>query len=149
MSLLITRLGPGDGDRALKNCSLFRNMRGETANLSDFLADRSCILVTAEADGRQAGQVLGYILRRWDPQPPKLFLYSIDVLEEFRRRGIARQMIREFNKIGSESGCGEAFVLTCESNEPAMRLYESTGGSRTFPDDVMFQWDLSPTPDSS
>jgi len=117
-------------------------MEGGHENLHEFLGDPNCVLVTAEIDGRPVGQILGHILRRWDSGKPMLFLYSIDVLGEYRKIGIGSELIREFNRIGAEAGCGESFVLTEESNTAAMNLYHSAGGTRVFPDEVMFVWNL-------
>lgn len=142
MNLAITRLGPEDTGRAADNCRLFWDMDHADRNLEAYLNDPKCILLVAEADGRPAGQIIGYILRRWDSKQPILFLYSIDVAESLRRRGVARALIKEFLRIGRESGCGKSFVFTNESNTPAMKLYRIAGGNRIYQDDVMFQWDL-------
>ncbi|MBN1550207.1 GNAT family N-acetyltransferase [bacterium] len=141
-NLTIKRMGPEDLEQARDNCTLFWKMNHAIANLKAFLADPGCILLTAEIDGNPAGQVTGYILRRWDSKKPKLFLYSIDVLESHRRKGVARQLITEFRRIGKEAGCGAAFVFTNASNIPAMLLYQYSGGVRTYSDDVMFEWSL-------
>ncbi len=71
-----------------------------------------------------------------------LFLFSLDVAENHRRKGIATALIKAFKQIGKDLGCAEAFVFTSARNSPAMGLYESTGGTRTNPDDVMFEYEL-------
>ena len=92
-------------------------------------------------DAELVGQVIGYILDRWDADEPMLFLYSIDVVESYRRQGIGKALIQAFRELGRVRGCSELFVFTHESNFPAMRLYESTGGKRASPDAVMFEYD--------
>ena len=124
----------------MDNCALFWQMPPSPDKLRQFLADDRNILIVAEANGKPVGQVLGYILQSWDTRAPKLFLYSMDVVESHRRRGIGRRLIESFREAGRQSGCGEMFVFTNASNEPAMRLYKKLGGTRTNLDDVMFEW---------
>jgi ribosomal protein S18 acetylase RimI-like enzyme len=143
MNLTIARLGPLDVARAQTNCALFSNMKDASANLATYLADPLCILLVAEVDGEPVGQIVGHVLKRWDSKSPMLFLYSVDVVESHRRKGIARGMIQEFLRIGREAGCGSSFVFTNESNGPAMEMYQSLGGIRTNPDDVMFEWEMN------
>jgi len=140
MKLIISRLSSNDLDRAYANCSLFWDMSAANINLKDYLADKNCILLVAEVDGEPSGQIVGHILKRWDSKKPLLFLYSIDVVESKRRKGIARKLIEEFLRIGRKSGCGKSFVFTNESNIPAMETYLALGGTRTNIDDVMFEW---------
>lgn len=142
MNLTIARLGPEDAARAQANCALFWDMNDASANLAAYLADPSCILLVAEVDGEPAGQIVGHILKRWDSKSPMLFLFSIDVVESHRRKGLARGLIKEFLRIGAEAGCGTSFVFTNESNSPAMEMYQALGGTRTNPDDVTFGWKL-------
>ena len=140
MNLTITRLGPEDLNRAAANCALFWDMFDFPQRLEEFLRDKSNILLVAEVDGKPVGQVLGYILKRWDAKPSKLFLYSIDVLESHRLRGIGRNLIDRFRQIGRECGCTITFVITNESNLPAMGLYQTTGAKRNDLDDVVLEW---------
>ncbi|HOP26872.1 MAG TPA: GNAT family N-acetyltransferase [Candidatus Sabulitectum sp.] len=138
----IARLGAENLGKAEENCRLFWKMAGARPDLKEFLEDPQCIMLAAEVGGEHAGQIVGYILRRWDEKPPMLFLYSIDVAERFRRNGVARRLVREFLRLGKEQGCGTSFVMTNEGNVPAMELYRSAGGIRANQDDVLFQWKL-------
>ena len=109
--------------------------------ISKFLEDDNHVLVVAEICKKPIGQAVGYVLKRWDAKPSKLFLYSIDVIETHRRQGIGRQLIEAFRQIGRESGCGSTFVPTSEWNIPAVRLYEASDGKRTTASDaVTFEW---------
>ena len=119
-------------------------MKGEEANLLRFLEDPGCLMLAATVDGEPAGQIIGHILRRWDSAAPMLLLYSIDVSEKFRRQGIGKQLIAEFNRIARDEGCSETFVLTDETNTPAINLYHSSDGIRVFPDQVMYIWNHDP-----
>ena len=140
MSVTISRLGEQDLERAADNCTLFWQMSASQENLRQFLRDNRNILIVAEANDQPVGQALGYILQGWDARAPKLFLYSVDVVESHRRRGVGRRLIESFREVGRQSGCEEMFVFTNVANQPAMRFYESLGGTRSNPDDVMFEW---------
>jgi len=142
MNLIIRRLGPEDAAVAQTNCALFWDMGSAERNLNGFLADPNCILLVGEIDGEPAGQIVGHILKRWDTKRPMLFLYSIDVAESHRRKSVARGLIEKFLHLGRKAGCKSSFVFTNESNVPAMQLYKALGGTRTHPDDVMFEWKL-------
>jgi ribosomal protein S18 acetylase RimI-like enzyme len=118
---VIRRLGPEDEDvvRALAT------REPHTALLTD---PRTIFLVAFE-EGEPAGFVLAYELLRRHGDPTSLFVYEVDVAEAFRRRGIARELLRALAKIAAERGIRRGFVLTERSNEPAMRLYEAAGGA--------------------
>ena len=141
MNLTVSRLGPADADRARTNCAQFWDMSAASDNLKAYLADPNCILLVADVDGQPAGQIVGHILKRWDSKKPMLFLFSIDVAESHRRQGVARGLIAEFRRVGKTAGCGGSFVFTNEANTPAMKMYQALGGTRTNPDDVMFEWE--------
>jgi len=138
----VSRMLPEDVERARANCALFWEMGSSDDQLRGFLADAHNILLLAEVERQPVGQLVGYVLQRWDVEKPMLFLFSMDVVASHRRRGIGRQLIRRFQQIGLETGCGSAFVVTNASNIPALRMYEALGGTRTNLDDVMFEWGL-------
>ena len=72
----------------------------------------------------------------------QLFIYSIDVLEAFQRKGIGKALIYEFLKHLDEE-FHNAFVLTNRDNISAMKLYQSTGAEITISDEgetILFRW---------
>lgn len=123
----IRRLGPGDEDvvRALATREPHTELLGD---------DRTHFL--AAFDGEEpVGFAFGYVLPRRHGAPTTLFVYEVDVHERYRRRGIAKELMR---RLGEESGAGEGFVLTEPDNEAANALYRSLGG---VPAEVV-QWDF-------
>lgn len=56
-----------------------------------------------------------------------MFLYEIAVLPEFRRHGIAGELIRWLLDFCRERGFEEVFVFTDPAYEAAAKLYQSTG----------------------
>jgi ribosomal protein S18 acetylase RimI-like enzyme len=140
--LSIARLTPDEWQKAQASIELFWDVAPNQETIVKFLSNSQHILLSAELDNLPVGQVIAYILDRWDKNESMLFLYSIDVAETHQRRGIGKALIAAVRKIGQAQGCSEAFVFTNESNLPAMQLYQSTGGKRSNPDDVvMFEYD--------
>ena len=140
--LSIIRLTTDEWEKAQASITLFWDTAPSQETIVKFLRNSQNILLSAELDEELVGQVIGYILERWDKDEPMLFLYSIDVAETYQRRGIGTALIEAVRKLGREQGCSESFVFTNESNPAGMQLYQSTGGKRSNPDDVvMFEYD--------
>jgi ribosomal protein S18 acetylase RimI-like enzyme len=110
----------------------------DRAALSRHLADEASHLLIAYVGDCPAGMARAMELLRVDRAEKQMFLYEIGTDEEFQRRGVARALIEELKRFSVERGCFEMFVNTGETNTPAMRLYETTGGVRESTDDVMF-----------
>lgn len=140
--LLITRLTTDEGEKAQASIALFWDTVPSQETIIKFLNNSQNILLSAELDEELVGQVIAYILDCWDKDESMLFLYSIDVAQAYRRRGIGTALIAAVRKLGREQSCSEAFVLTNQSNLAGMQLYQSTGGKKSNPDDVvMFEYD--------
>ncbi|HET7152833.1 MAG TPA: GNAT family N-acetyltransferase [Candidatus Kapabacteria bacterium] len=141
MEITIERLRARDWQRGMENTALFWDKNPPTEQkLKEFLAKEYNVLIVAEIDGKPAGQIIGYVLERWDNYPPMFFFYSIDVAESAQRMGIGRRLVEKFREVGRELGCGISFVFTNESNIGAMEFYKSTGAVRPNPDDVMYEY---------
>lgn len=140
--LSITRLTTNEWEKAQASIALFWDIEPSQKIIVKFLNNSQNILLSAEINDLPVGQVIGYILDRWDQDEPMLFLYSIDVAETYQRRGIGTALIEAVKKLSRAQGCSEAFVFTNASNLAAMQLYQSTGGKKSNPDDVvMFEYD--------
>lgn len=137
----ITRLGQKDLQDAMHSVSLFWERPPEEEKLRAFLSDQRNVFTAAWVGDQPAGQALGYILPRWDDNPPMLFLYSIDVLTPYRRRRVGSALVEAFRQVGREAGCGKTFVLTSEGNQAAVALYTITGARRPHDDDVLYVWE--------
>ena len=106
----------------------------------EFLADPRHHLVIAKQQDAVVG--FGTAIHYVHPdKDPELWIAEVGVLEEYRKRGIAQDLMRRLFALGSELGCGEAWVLTEKPNDPAIRLYESVGG-KLEDEPVMFSFQL-------
>jgi ribosomal protein S18 acetylase RimI-like enzyme len=123
----IRRLGPGDEE-------VVRALATRTPRTELLADDRTLFLAAFDGD-EPVGFAFGYVLPRRHGEPTILLVYEVDVHERYRRRGIAKELMR---RLGEESGAGEGFVLTEPDNEAANALYRSLGG---VPGEVV-QWDF-------
>lgn len=51
-------------------------------------------------------------------------------------------MLQELKDLARQDGAFELWAVTNKSNDAAMRLYRSTGGTATNDDDVVFEYKL-------
>ena len=65
--------------KAQASITLFWDTVPAQETIVKFLSNYQNILLLAELDDALVGQVIGYILERWDRDEPMFFLYSIDV----------------------------------------------------------------------
>ena len=134
----IARLRPGDEAVVV---GLAEKEPPTPATAAELLADERTVFLVAFDGETPSGFLLAYELVRRHGAARMLFVYEVGVDERYRRRGIATALLAELRRLARERGIAEGFVLTSESNEPAMRLYESAGGVRPYDDDVM--WDFT------
>lgn len=108
-----------------------------TPNRNFFNSERNILLV-AFASNKPVGFLYAYLLEDLKSNRSSIFLYSIDVFEGFRQKGIGTMLIEYLKDCARIRHCRKVFVLTENINLPAMQLYEKTGGVRQSPDDVLF-----------
>jgi ribosomal protein S18 acetylase RimI-like enzyme len=107
-----------------------------------FLTDERHLLLLGYVQNRPAGFVSAVEVFHPDKRS-ELFLNEIAVMDEARRRGVARALIEELKRVGHERGCVGMWVLTDEDNVAAMGLCRSTGGRWGGDHQVMFEYDLA------
>lgn len=138
--LEVIRLREEDAELAARIALRFASNIVSAEHTAAFLAKESNILLTVLVDSEPAGFLLAHLLDRFKDTRRKLFIYEIDVLPEFQRRGIGRALIEAVLKTARERNADTAFVLTNRSNTAAVNLYAETGGIIKNPDDVMFEY---------
>jgi ribosomal protein S18 acetylase RimI-like enzyme len=104
------------------------------------LADPRTLMLVAFDGERPVGFVLAHELPRRHGDRSKLFVYEVDVIESYRRRGIGSALLARLARFARERGIRTGFVLTEPDNGPANALYRSAGGAT---DTVTVQWAFS------
>ncbi len=109
--------------------------------LRRFLSRPQNVLIVALNDVEPAGFLLAYMLDRVDRDQQMVCLYEIGVSRRHRRRGVGRAMIDVLKGVCGQAAAMKAWGITNRSNEPAVRLYESTGAQPDpSGDEVTFVW---------
>ncbi len=110
---------------------------------SRFLDDPASFAFGAYLGGEPAGLAWG-LQMRYPSGRRVTYLHELDVLEQFRRRGIASALIGEAMALARERGSTRFWLSTGGHNEGAQALYESLGGERKPLGDVNYWWALDP-----
>jgi aminoglycoside 3-N-acetyltransferase I len=105
----------------------YNNNRPSTDYLEKLLSSSSFIALAAIADGRVAGALAAYELRKFEQARSEIYIYDLAVDEQYRRRGIATGLILELKRIAASRGAYVMFVQADVGDEPAIQLYTSLG----------------------
>jgi ribosomal protein S18 acetylase RimI-like enzyme len=139
---VIQRLRPGDEQLHVELARRFKEHAPTLEQSRDFLADKRNWLLVAKMDNdNMAGFALAYHMPRWDGRS-MVFFYEIEVAAACRTQGYGRALVEDLLRLARASGAYKMWVPTDEVNTPAMRLYESCGGTRRTPDEVTWSWAL-------
>ena len=93
-----------------------------------FVLYRGAIVIVAEAEGVLAGFVIVHVIRR---SRQKLgYLVTLDVAPEFRRRGLARELVHLAEARALSAGAEGTALHVSAENEDAIRFYERAGYAR-------------------
>ena len=76
-------------------------------------------------------------------KPRELWINEVGVAPSHQRQGLGQRLLRAVLDLGRDLGCRDAWVLTSPANGPAVRLYESAGGSDLADAPTMFTFRLS------
>ena len=80
----------------------------------------------AEVTGKPAGLALYFFIYSTWTSRNGLYLEDLYVAPEFRRHGVARELMRHLAQVAVENGCRRMIWLVLRSN-PAVKFYERVG----------------------
>jgi ribosomal protein S18 acetylase RimI-like enzyme len=103
-----------------------------------FLSNPMNYLILATVNDDAAGFLLAYALERLKENSHKLFIYEIEVAENYRRQGVGAALIDYVREIVRREKMINAFVFTNYSNIGAVEFYKSTGAEIANGDDLLF-----------
>jgi len=71
-----------------------------------------------------------------------MYIHQVEVLPEFRQKGIGKQLMEGFIELCKNNNCGRLFLITNKSNVAALTLYERSGGKAPSEDDIVFTFEV-------
>lgn len=144
-------LGADDVHRMDALCAMFgeafderdtyTGARPDPAYTARLLASDSFIAIAAMRGDAVVGGLAAYVLPKFEQARSEVYLYDLAVDAACRRRGIARALIAELQRIAADRGAWVVYVQADHGDDPAIALY-TTLGTR---EDVM-HFDLPPIP---
>lgn len=152
--MVIRRLGSGDAEilriLAVENARFDEPGQGgalqplSTDTARRLLESEQTYVLVAFLGDEPVGFLFAFeLLRRAaDVGPNELYVDEVGVRDDHRREGIGRALLDALSQLARGRGITNGFVFTNASNAPALALYESFGGVRPNPDDVMFDFRL-------
>jgi L-amino acid N-acyltransferase YncA len=141
VNISISRLGAEDVPFAVTVLKRFNCQQPTFERLQAFLSSEQHFFVAALVAEECAGFAYAYDLPRPDGYS-MLFLYSIDVLPEYRRCGVGRALVFFLRELAEARRMTELFVFTTRSNEAAVALCTATGGVVENGDDLCFVYSI-------
>ena len=76
---------------------------------------------------RWSGGLAAYVLRKFEQERSEIYIYDLAVDEQYRRQGIATELINKLREIAREIGAYVIYVQADHGDDPAIKLYESLG----------------------
>jgi aminoglycoside 3-N-acetyltransferase I len=137
MSYTYAQLGPSDlaqfealmrmFGEAFEDVPTFTAAPPRPAYVASLLA-KSHVIVLAALDGSAAvGGLVAYLLEKFEQERSEIYIYDLAVAEPHRRRGIARALIHELQRIARDKGAYAIFVQADPPDAPAVALYTALG----------------------
>jgi aminoglycoside 3-N-acetyltransferase I len=147
----VVRLGPDQIGLMHELLSLFgdvfedeatyRANRPSDAYLAQLLASDTFFALVAVVDGRVAGGLAAYELRKFEQARSEIYIYDLAVSVRHRRRGLATALIGWLRETAASRGVWAIFVQADHGDEPAIALYSRLG----VREDVL-HFDINPVP---
>jgi ribosomal protein S18 acetylase RimI-like enzyme len=145
----IRELVIGDGDALVvlfeavlpRYTQSFVGSAHEPAGSDVFLNDPAAFVFGAYLEGEPAGLAWG-VQMRYPTGRLVTYLHELDVLEKFRRQGIATSLVNHSMALAKRKGSTRFWLSTGGHNEIAQSLYASLGGVRKPLGDVNYWWEF-------
>jgi aminoglycoside 3-N-acetyltransferase I len=95
--------------------------------LTNLVTRADFIPLVALIDGKVVGGLAAYVLNKFEQERSEIYIYDLAVDAEYRRQGIATDLINKLREIGRKIGAYVIYVQADPPDEPAVLLYESLG----------------------
>jgi ribosomal protein S18 acetylase RimI-like enzyme len=111
------------------------------ARLVELLDDERNIVLAALHEGAAVAYLIAYCFPSLSGEK-LVYLYDIEILDAFRRRGIGGQMVSALKDICRSKGVNSIWVGSSQTNVAACALWSSTGAERGSDRFVEFIYEL-------
>lgn len=85
------------------------------------------VQLAAFSGGEVIGALSAYVLAKFEQERSEIYIYDLAVLEPFRRRGIAEQLIRALAPIAKAAAAHVVFVQADKGDAVPTALYRKLG----------------------
>lgn len=96
-------------------------------HLAHFLSNQNHVVCVALAGDDVVGGLVAYVLEKFEQERSEVYIYDLAVLETYRRKKIATNLIRLLQKEVADTNAWVIFVQADPVDKPAVKLYESLG----------------------
>lgn len=124
---------------AFNELSTYQDHVPSDTYLQSLLSQSHFIVVVALDGDTVVGGLAAYELKKFEQERSEIYIYDLAVSEQFRRQGIATQLISFLKKIAEEHGAYVIFVQADQDDLPAIKLYQSLGIQ-----EAVYHFDISP-----
>ena len=127
--MLVRDIREGDADALAQVLTAFTGLTTTPAQIQQRLTRSRGIEhpILAEIDGKVVGFASLRLVNYLGEDAPYAELSELFVLEDYRRRGIARALMTELEVRACAAGASSLAVLTGADNETALALYRARG----------------------
>ena len=134
--IAVKRLLPNETDEFLQLIKLFSSGDNQVNNhlypselyLDFFLQNPKNYVLVATIDNIIVGGLTAYEIEMYKNETSEMFLFEIDVDENYRQRRVGTLLIQELKDVCNQQNIKQIFVITSRDNASALKLYNTTGG---------------------
>ena len=128
MSITIKQLTATDASLLISAGEIFSDKKISQSWAIKYLSNPDNFYYLAYFENEIAGFVCGNYIDIWQKEFKEIFVYDMEVLEIYRRKGIAKSLLQKAAQDGNLLGHKDPWVLTEQDNIPAKALYGLYGG---------------------
>lgn len=92
-----------------------------------------CVAFIATTDNKSVGVVLAYV-----NEDREFYIECLEVVENYRRKGIGRQLLKNIEESGKKEGCEKLSLQVDRKNVTAIDLYKKLGFKRQLGHGMQF-----------